>query len=120
MNKLLKAIIVIFAVIIGLAGVWFSLDNTAECYIIYGKNICNFYAMMDISPSIDNFDEMMNLCRDMYDVPKKDGCFEVVAQAFVRIDMNKAREACNEIREIKDQAGNIVHTKNRCYTLIEM
>ena len=119
MNKLLKVIVVIFVVIIGLVGIWFSLDNTTKCYTIYGKNICNFYAMMDISPSIDNFDKMMNLCRDMYDVPKKDSCFEFVAQTFARIDINKAKEACNEVREIKDQTGNIVHTKNRCYELIE-
>ena len=120
MNILLKIIIVLFVAIIGLVGVWFSLDSTAKCYIVYGKNICNFYAMMDISPSIDSFDKMMNLCRDMYDVPKKDSCFEFVAQAFARIDMDKAREACNEIRELKDQTGNIVHTKNRCYSLIEV
>lgn len=119
MNKLLKLITVVLAVIIGSAGVWFSLDNTTRCYIIYGKNICNFYAMMDIPPSTDNFDEIMDLCRDMYDVPKKDSCFEFVAQAFARIDMNKAREACNEIKGIKDQAENIVHTKNQCYSLIE-
>lgn len=119
MNKLLKVTIVIFVVITGLAGVWFSLDDTTKCYTVYGKNICNFYAMMDTPPSIDNFDEMMDLCRDMHDVPKKDSCFEVVAQTFARIDMDKAEEACEEIREIKDQAGNIVHTKDRCYELIE-
>ena len=45
-------------------------------------------------------------------------CFEFVAQSFALIDMKKAREACNEIMDIKDQAGNVVHTRERCYNLI--
>ena len=119
MRKLLKIIIILLVVIIGLAGVWLSLDKTTRCYLIYGKNICNFYAMMDTNASIENFDKMMNLCRDMRDVPKKDSCFEVVAQTFARIDMDKAKEACNEIKEIMDNVGNIVHKKEDCYSRIE-
>jgi hypothetical protein len=34
------------------------------------------------------------------------------------MDMDRAREACNEIGEIKDRTGNMVHTKERCYGLI--
>ncbi len=114
MRKLLKIIIILLVVIIGLAGVCLSLDKTTRCYLIYGKNICNFYAMMDTNASIENFDKMMNLCRDMYDVPKKDSCFEVVAQTFARIDTDKAREACDEIKEFRG-----VHSKEDCFNRVE-
>jgi hypothetical protein len=119
MRKLFKIIIILLIVAIGAGGVWLSLDNTTKCYLIYGKNICNFYAMMYMEVSLENFDRMMELCRDMHDVPKKDSCFEVVAQSFARIDIDKAREACDEIKEIMDNVGNIVHKKEDCYSRIE-
>jgi len=122
MKKLIKILIILFIVIIGVVGIWLSLDKTTKCYLIYGKNICNFYAMLDIAssnPSISDFDRMMDLCSDMRDVPKKDGCFEVVALTFARIDMDKAKEACNEIKETRDQTGNMVHTREACYGKIE-
>lgn len=118
MKKSLKILIILFVVMTGTAGVWLSLDKTTKCHLIYGKNICNFYAMMEMEVSLENYDKMIALCEDMYEVPKKDSCFEVVAQSFARIDMDKAKEACDEIKEIRDQAGNAVHTKNRCYDLI--
>jgi len=96
--------------------VWISLEDLTKCRFIYGKNICNFYAMMDIAnhnPSISNFDEMMNLCSDMTDVPKKDGCFEYVARTFTRIDLNKAKEACDEIKGF-----DAVYSKEDCYSRI--
>lgn len=119
MKKLLKITIILLAVIIVLAGAWLSLDNKTKRCILYGKNICNFYTMMETNVSVENFDYMMDLCRDMYDVPKKDSCFEVVAQSFARIDVEKAKEACDEIKEIRDNVGNIVHTKEDCYSMIE-
>ena len=112
----MKIFTILMIIVIGVVGTWLSLDKTTRCYLVYGRNICNFYAMMDIASgnhSISDFDRMMDLCSDMRDVPKKDSCFEVVAQTFARIDMDKAREACDHIKEIDD-----AHTKGRCYNLI--
>lgn len=122
MKKWVKIVIVFLVALICISiaavGAWTSLDEYTKRCLIYGKNICNFYAMMEMEVSLENYDKMMALCEDMYDVPKKDSCFEVVAQSFARIDMDKAKEACDEIKEIRDQVGNTVHTKNRCYDLI--
>ncbi|RLI99973.1 MAG: hypothetical protein DRP03_01915 [Candidatus Aenigmatarchaeota archaeon] len=99
-----------------ICGVWFSLDKITRCALIYGKNICNFYAMMDIAnnnPSISDFDKMMDLCIDMSDVPKKDGCFEYVAQTIAPIDINKAKEACDEIKGFDG-----VKSREICYNRI--
>ena len=102
--------------------IWFSLDSHTKnslyratlCKLIYGKNICNFYAMMDTqNPSISDFDKMMSLCREMSDVPKKDSCFEYIAQVFSFIDIEKAQQACDEIKEFR-----AVHKKNDCYSKI--
>ena len=112
-KKLFSMILAIIVLVIVMAGVWFSLDKTTRCGFIYGKNICNFYAMMDVannSPSISDFGKMMDLCRDMTDVPKKDGCFEYVAQTIATIDMNKAKEACDEIKGFDN-----VKTREDCY-----
>ncbi len=116
-KKLFSRILaIIIVLVIVMAGVWFSLDKTTRCGFIYGKNICNFYAMMDVAnhnPSISNFDAMMDLCEDMTSVPKKDGCFEYVAQTFTRIDINKAKEACDEIKGFDG-----VYSKENCYSKI--
>lgn len=115
-KKLFSRILAIIVLVIVMAGVWFSLDKTTRCGFIYGKNICNFYAMMDVannSPSISDFGKMMDLCRDMTDVPKKDGCFEYVAQTIATIDMNKAKEACDEIKGF-----NGVKSREDCYDRI--
>jgi len=113
-KKLFSRILaIIIVLVIVMAGVWFSLDKTTRCGFIYGKNICNFYAMMDVAnhnPTISNFDEMMDLCREMTDVPKKDGCFEYVAQTIAPTDMNKAKEACDEIKGFDN-----VKTRGGCY-----
>lgn len=122
MKKPFKIISVFLIAVIGIAiaayAFWSSLDSHTKRCLIYGKNICNFYTMMEMEVSLENYEKMIALCEDMYEVPKKDSCFEVVAQSFARIDMEKAREACEKIREISDQAGNVVHTKERCYDLI--
>jgi eight-cysteine-cluster-containing protein len=115
-QKLIYGFLAIIMLVVVMAGVWFSLDKTTRCGFIYGKNICNFYAMMDVAnhdPSISDFDEMMNLCGDMTSVPKKDGCFEYVAQTFTRIDINKAKEACDEIKGFDG-----VYSKKDCYSRI--
>lgn len=75
--------------------------------------------MVDIAnnnPSISDFDRMISLCNAMSDVPKKDGCFEFIAQAFGpfnQIDINKAREACNYIKGFDG-----VKSKEGCYKMI--
>ncbi|MBA7545122.1 hypothetical protein ES705_37485 [subsurface metagenome] len=110
-KKLVYGILVI--VLISLLGVWLSLDDITKCRIVYHKNICYFYAMMDIAnnnPAVSDFDEMMNLCKGMSDAPKKDGCFEYVALTFAQIDMGKAEEACDKIKEFGG-----VHSKENCY-----
>jgi len=117
MRQSLKIIIIVFAIIIGLIAIWFSLDKTTRCKLIYGKNICNFYAMMDTisaNPESSNFEKAMQLCRDMSDVPKKDSCFEYIAQVVSFYDIEKAKEACEEIREFDG-----VHGKEDCYSMVE-
>ena len=110
--------ILLISVIVLISSVFvcISLDDLTKCRFIYGKNICNFYAMMDIAnhnPSISDFDKMMDLCRDMSDVPKKEGCFEYIAQTFAQIDMDKAKEACDEIKGFDG-----VYSKDDCYSRI--
>ncbi len=116
MKKSIK-IIIIFVVIGGLfLGVWAGLDSNTKCRIIYGKNICNFYEMMDTvstdSESSD-FEKAMRLCRDMEDVPKKDSCFGYIAQVVSFYDTEQAREACDEIKGFDG-----VHNKEDCYKMI--
>jgi len=86
--------------------------------LIYGKNICNFYEMMDmVSANPENFDfeKAMQLCRDMEDVPKKDSCFEFIAQEVSFYDdVEKARKACGEIKGF-----DRVYTKEACYNTLE-
>ena len=72
--------------------------------------------MMDTvssDPEKSDFEEAMQLCREMEDVPKKDSCFEYIAQVVSFYDTEKAKEACEHIKEF-----NNVHTKERCYDLI--
>ena len=117
MKKFFKIIIILFAVIIGLTAIWFSLDKITRCKLIYGKNICNFYAMMDIvshNPENSDFEKAMKLCGEMEDVPKKDGCFEYIAETFAYIDIRKAKLACDEIKGFGE-----VHTKEDCYSKIQ-
>ena len=64
----LACVFIVLTVVIGLVNVWLSLDKTAKCSLVYGKNICNYYAMMDIATgnvSISDFDKMMCLCGEM-------------------------------------------------------
>jgi len=122
MKKISKIVLILFFVIIVLIGIWFSLDKTTRCNLIYGKNICNFYAMLDIAssnPSVSDFDKMISLCSEMENVPKKDSCFELVAETFAGIDNTKAKEACDEIKEIKDEVENVVHKKEDCFNKIQ-
>ena len=112
--------IIIILLIIGgiLVSVWLSLDSYTKCKLIYGKNICNFYEMMDmVSANPENFDfeKAMQLCRDMEDVPKKDSCFEFIAQEVSFYDdVEKARKACGEIKGF-----DRVYTKESCYNTLE-
>ena len=103
-----------------LVGIWFSLDAGIKCKLIYGKNICNFYEMINMMNSENpDFEKAMRLCREIGDVPKKDKCFEYIAENVSAYDKEKAKKACEEIKEIKDQVGNIVHKKEDCYSLVE-
>ncbi len=126
MKTLFRIIVILFAVIILLIGIWFSLDfhtkdslyRATLCKLIYGKNICNFYEMMDVisySPPGDfYFDRAIQLCRGMEDVPKKDSCFEYIAQVVSSYDIEKAKQACSEIRKF-----NGVHSREDCYSMVE-
>jgi len=100
MKRLFKIIIILFVVIIVAGSFWLSLDKRTRFCLVYGKNICNFYTMMDIIPSIENFDEMMNLCKDMYDVPKKDGCFQFISQAFVQMILTKRKRHATRLKDL--------------------
>ena len=117
MKKLVKIIITLGVIGVVLIGVWFSLDKTTRCKLIYGKNICNFYAMMDTvshNPETSDFEKAMQLCQEMSDVPKKDGCFEYIAQVVFFYDVEKAKEACDEIKGFDGGYG-----KEDCYKIIQ-
>ena len=113
-----KKIIITLLIIAGvLIGGWFSLDERTKCKLIYGKNICNFYEMMDTisqDPEKSDFEKAMQLCREMEDVPKKDSCFEYIAQVVSFYDIEKAKEACDEIREFDG-----VHSREDCHSMVE-
>jgi len=118
MNRLIR-ITVIFAAIGGLLlVVWVGLDSGTKCRLIYGKNICNFYEMMDTMaydhPDDADFNKAMQLCRDMENVPKKDSCFEYVAEVISFWDFEKAEQACNEI-----VGYGLVHGKESCRQKIQ-
>jgi len=117
MKILFKTIGILFLLIFVLVGIWFSLDTNTKCKFMYGKNICNFYEMMDIAnknPSISDFDKMTSLCKEMSDVPKKDSCFEFIAEIFSRIDIGKAQQSCEEIKGFDG-----VHNKEDCYIKVQ-
>ena len=117
MKTSLKVIVTLFVVGIILVGAWLSLDSYTKCKLIYGKNICNFYEMMDTvshNPEKSNFEKAMQLCREMEDVPKKDSCFEYIAQVVSLYDTEKAKQACSEIKEFDE-----VHSKEGCYSMVE-
>lgn len=119
MKKSIK-IVIIFVVIGGLfLGVWAGLGSDIKCRIIYGKNICNFYEMMDIMaydhPNDTDFNKAMQLCRDMEDVPKKDACFEYIAEVISFWDFEKAEQACDEI-----VGYGLVYYQDRCYQKIQI
>jgi hypothetical protein len=111
-------IVIIFVVIGGLFfGVWAGLDSNIKCRIIYGKNIYNFYEMMEVisaNPEKSDFGKAMQLCRDMEDALKKDSCFEYVAQVVSFCDKEKVRKACEEIK-----AFDSVHNKENCYNMVK-
>ena len=72
---------------------------------------------MDIaaqSPSVLDFERMMDLCKEMSNVPKKDGCFEYIAETFISIDVEKAQQACNEIKEFDN-----IKSREDCYNKIQ-
>jgi len=125
MTRNKKITITLFIIALLLISAWLSLDSRTKnslyqatlCKLIYGKNICNFYAMMDVlshNPEKSDFEKVMQLCREMEDVPKKDSCFEYIAQVVSFYDIEKAREACGEIRGFDG-----VHSKEDCYSIVE-
>lgn len=126
MTRNKKIIIALFIIAFLLIGVWLSLDSRTKnslyratlCKLIYGKNICNFYEMMDtVSANSENsdFEKAMRLCRGMENVPKKDSCFEYVAEVISFWDFEKAKQACDEI-----VGYGLVHYKDRCYQKIQI
>lgn len=117
MKIVLKIIFILFITGIILIGIWLFLDEHTKCELIYGKNICNFYEMMEVvsaNPEKSDFEKAMRLCEEMEDVPKKDSCFEYIAQVFSFYDIEKAKEACSEIKEFDG-----VHNKEDCYILVQ-
>ncbi len=117
MKKSVKIIIVLGVIGVVLIGVWLNLDSHTKCKLIYRKNICNFYKMTETishDPEISDFEKAMLLCREMEDVPKKDSCFEYIAQVVSFYDTERAKQACDEIKEFQE-----VHSKKECYQMIE-
>jgi hypothetical protein len=120
----LKIIGILFLFIVILVSTWFSLDSHTKnslyratlCKLIYGKNICNFYEMMDMvstDPEKSDFEKAMRLCHDMENVPKKDSCFEYIAQIVSFYDIEEAKEACGEIKGFDG-----VHNKEDCLSMV--
>lgn len=112
-----KIIIFIFAFILGfILGAlvtWYSFDQDSRCYFLHGKNLCDYYKVSTMDPTIlENFEKMISICKLMDNTGKKDGCFESIALAFSDIDKNKTKEACDNIKNIND-----INRKNRCYDL---
>ena len=61
-----KIIIVLFVIVILLSSVWLLLDSHTKCKLIYGKNICNFYEMMNTvshNPESSDFEKAMESVR---------------------------------------------------------
>jgi hypothetical protein len=114
MKIVLKVILALFVVGIILIGIWFFLDKSTKCKLIYGKNICNFYEMINTQPSIANFDKMVSLCREMTNVPKKDSCFEFIAETFSHIDIEKAQQSCEEVKGFDG-----AYSKEDCFIKIQ-
>jgi hypothetical protein len=71
--------------------------------------------MNTISTDSNNsdFNKAMKLCQDMEDVPKKDSCFEYIAQGVSFYNTEQAKEACDEIKGFDG-----VHSKEDCYGII--
>lgn len=116
MKTSLKIILSLFIIGIILVSIWLSLDSHTKCKLIYGKNICNFYEMMDIvsyNSEKSDFEKAMQLCREMEDVPKKDSCFEHIAQVVSFYNIENAKQACGEIKELEG-----VHSKEECYSMV--
>lgn len=121
MKSIYKILFGMAIIVVVSVALWSSLDEYTRCNLSYSRNICNFYAVvnMEVTNPTSDFNKMMNLCKDMDDVPKKDSCFHMIAWTFRSIDMNKAKEACNGIKSIKDEPGNIVYTRDECYKMIQ-
>jgi hypothetical protein len=113
-GKTMKFFLVILTAVVCLAAIWLGMDEGARNCMIYGTNICNYYAVMKMEASPANFAAMMALCGGMTDVPKKDGCFELIAMKFAPADPKRANTACGRIRGFDG-----VHSKNGCYDMIE-
>jgi hypothetical protein len=124
MTRNKKIIIALFFIVLLLIGAWLSLDSRTKnslyratlCKLIYGKNICNFYEVIDAvstDPENSDFEKAMQLCKGMEDVPKKDSCFEYIAQLVSFYDIEKAKETCGEIKGFDG-----VHSKENCYSIV--
>jgi len=69
--------------------------------------------IISYNPERSDFEKAMQLCKEMEDVPKKDSCFEYIAQVVSFYDTEKAREACSEIKGFDG-----VHKKEDCYSVV--
>ncbi len=117
MSKNKKIIIILFIALFLIGGVWLLLNSRLKCKLIYGKNICNFYEMMETINSDSeksDFKKAMQLCAEMENVPKKDSCFEYIAEIVSTYDKEKAKEACENI-----QGFDEANSQENCYSRIE-
>jgi hypothetical protein len=70
--------------------------------------------VVSTNPEKSDFEKAMHLCQEMEDIPKKDSCFEYIAQVFSLYDVERAKEACDEIKGF-----DLVNSKEDCYSVIE-
>jgi eight-cysteine-cluster-containing protein len=93
--------------IVGILGgsIYSSLDSITRCSLIYGRSVCDFQAVKDMSdnPSISDFNKMMTLCSEMDNTAKRDECFEFIAKTFALLDIERAYRACDEIKEFDNK-----------------
>ncbi len=100
----------IIGFILGALILWYSFDENARCEFLHDKNLCIYYKVLQMDPTLEgNFDRMTSYCTIMDYNGKKDSCFESIALAFNDMDKSKAKESCDKIRD------SII--KDRCYNL---
>lgn len=86
------------------------------------NNISKYYTVVDVignNQDDESFENAMKLCGGMTNDPKKDSCFEFIAERMARAGKKeKAKRACDEVKGFQDALQHSVHSKEECYQTI--